>query len=146
MDDECDLNARLFAQEIPEVTSGQVEIMGIARKVGHCTKMALRSHDSRIDCIGVCVGFRGSRIKTIVDRLGYERIDLLRWSASPEEFIASALQPALVEKVTLYPAQHRAIVTVKTDQVSLVNGRGGINRELASRLCGWQIEIDELPA
>jgi transcription termination/antitermination protein NusA len=146
MDDECDLIARLFAQEIPEVTSGQVEIMGIARSVGYRTKMAVRSHDPRVDCIGVCVGNRGRRIKAIVDRLGFERIDLLRWSDSPEQMIASALQPAAIEKVTLYPAQHRALVIVKADQLSLVHGRGGINRELASRLCCWQIDIEVLPA
>lgn len=144
--DESDLIAELFAQEVPEVASGLVEIIGVARKVGHRSKVAVRSHDPNVDCIGVCVGVRGCRIKNIVDRLGGERIDLFRWSDSPEKLIANALQPAVIERVDLYTAQHRAVVVVKQEQVSLVNGHRGMNRELASRLCGWQIDIEQLPA
>ncbi len=145
MDNECDFIARLFAQEIPELASGVVEIMGIARDVGYRIKMALRSRDPGVDCIGVCVGIRGSRIKNIVDRLEGERIDLLRWNDAPAQLIANALQPAVIEKVDLYPAQHRAVVVVKPDQVSLVNGRRGMNRTLAARLCGWQIDVEQRP-
>ncbi len=135
--------ARLFAQEIPEIAAGIIEIKAIARKPGSRTKLALQSHDPRVDCVGACVGVRGARIRKIVDVLGGERIDLFRWHESPERLIATALQPALIAEVILHPAQHRAVVVVKADQVSLVEGRRGENQELASRLSGWQIEIKE---
>jgi N utilization substance protein A len=133
--------ARLFAQEVPEIASGVVEIKAIARKPGVRSKLLVQSRDPGIDAVGVCVGKRGSRIKRIVDQLDGERIDLFRWNDSPEELIANALQPAAIEKVILHPAQHRAVVVVKEDQRSWVEGRQGENRELASRLCGWLIEV-----
>jgi N utilization substance protein A len=97
-----------------------------------------------VDCIAACVGVRGHRIKNIVDELAGERIDLIRWIDSPEQLIANALQPAAIERVILHPAEKRAVVVVKPDQVSLVLGRGGENRQLASVLSGWQIEVQEL--
>ena len=141
--EETDLIARLFAQAIPEIAAGVIEIKAIARKPGSRSKLALESHDPRVDCIGACVGVRGARIKKIVAALGGERIDLHRWHESPERLIAHALQPAAIAEVVLHPAQHRAVVVVKADQVSLARGRRGENRELASRLCGWQIEVKE---
>jgi N utilization substance protein A len=136
--------ARLFAQEIPEVAAGSVEIKAIARKPGYRSKLALHARDPRLDCIGVCVGVRGFHIKNIVDALGGERIDLVRWQDTPERLIVNALQPASIERVRLYPEEHRAVVVVKPDQVSLVQGRGGYNRQLASELTGWQIDVEEL--
>jgi N utilization substance protein A len=96
-----------------------------------------------VDCIGACVGVRGFHIKNIVDELGSERIDLLRWDDSPERLITNALQPAVIERVILHPGERQAVVVVKHDQVSLVLGRQGENRRLASELSGWQIEVEE---
>ena len=139
-----DIIAELFSREVPEIAMGIIEIKAIARKAGYRTKVALRSQDPRVDCIGVCVGIRGHHIKNIVDELGAERIDLVRWNDSPEQLIANALQPAAIERVTLHPTEHRAVVVVKPDQVSLVLGRRGVNRQLASELSGWEIEVEEL--
>jgi N utilization substance protein A len=133
--------ARLFAQEIPEVASGVVEIKSIARLPGNRSKLALISHDTAVDCVGVCVGMRGCRIKKVCDQLDGERIDLVRWSDSPETLIAAALQPAALQSVALQPDKRRAVVTVDEEQLSLALGRGNANRDLASLLCGWVIEI-----
>ncbi len=143
---EGDVSAvvRLFAQEVPEIAAGTVEIKASARKPGYRCKLALHSPDPHVDCIGACVGIRGFRIKNIVDALGGERIDLVRWAESPEQLIVNALQPARIERVLLHPPAHRAVVVVRPDQVALVLGRGGLNRQLASELTGWQIEIEEL--
>jgi N utilization substance protein A len=139
--DEAEQIARLFAQEVPEIAAGIVEIKAIARKPGVRSKLALQSRSPRVDALGACVGVRGCRIRKIVDQLGAERIDLILWDDSPEKLIAKALQPAQIEWVILHPAQHRATVIVREDQLSLTVGRGDVNRELASRLCGWEIEV-----
>jgi N utilization substance protein A len=143
-DDDTSLIARLFAQEVPEIGAGRVEIKAIARKPGYRSKLALQSQDLSVDCIAACVGLRGFRIKAIVDALDGERIDLIRWDDSPERLITNALQPAVIEKVILHSAEHRAVVVVKPDQVSLALGMRGLNRELASKLSGWQIEVEEM--
>jgi N utilization substance protein A len=143
MSDDTDSVVRHFAQEIPEIAAGRIEIKAIARQPGYRTKLALHSQDPRVDCIVACVGVRGFRLKNIVDALSGERIDLLRWVDSPECLIVNALQPAVIEKVILHPAECRAVVVVKPDQVSLVLGRGGGNRQLASELSGWQIDVEE---
>jgi N utilization substance protein A len=143
-DDDCGLVAELFAREVPEIAAGSIEIKAIARKPGYRSKLALQSRDPHVDCIGVCVGIRGFRIKNIVDALSGERIDLIRWQDSPEQLVTNALQPAVIERVILHPAEHRAVVVVKADQVSLVLGRRGENRQLASELSGWQIDVEEL--
>ncbi len=135
---------RLFAQEVPEIAAGTVEIKAIARKPGYRSKLALHSQDPRVDCLGICVGVKGFRIKNIVDALGGERIDLVRWHDSPERLIINALQPATIENVILHLAEKRAVVVVKPDQVPLVLGRKGENRQLASELSGWQIDVEEL--
>src|ERR671936_17007 len=117
------------------------------RKVGHRAKIAVSSIDMKVDCVGACVGVRGSRIKNIVDELGGERIDIVRWNDSLQVLIPNALQPAQVEEVFLYARLGRAIVLVKEDQLSLAIGRRGKNVRLASKLVGWDIEImthDEL--
>jgi len=132
----------LFEQEVPEIAAGDVLIMAIARIAGSWSKLALQSQDPHVDCIAVCVGVKGSRIKKIMNSLGDERIDMVLWHDSPEDFIASALQPARIEKVVLKPAEHRAVVRVKHDQLSWALGPKGENRLLASELSGWLIEIE----
>src|SRR5262245_1462519 len=132
---------RLFEQEIPEIADGVITINAMAREPGYRTKVAVSSTDQRIDCVGACVGIRGNRIKNIVDELAGERIDIVRWNDDPEVLIPNALQPAAVEQVLLCDMIGRAIVLVKEDQLSLAIGRRGQNVRLASKLCGWEIEI-----
>ncbi|QGJ72132.1 Transcription termination protein NusA [Planctomycetales bacterium 10988] len=142
-----DLVQRLFEQEIPEIAEGVIQIKSIAREVGYRSKLAVHSVDQRVDCVGACVGVRGNRIKNIVDELGGERIDIVRWNDSLQPLIANALQPAEVEESILCQMLGRAIVLVREDQLSLAIGRKGQNVRLASKLVGWDIEVmtrDEL--
>ena len=132
---------RLFEQEIPEIAEGVITINAMAREPGYRTKVAVSSTDQRVDCVGACVGVRGNRIKNIVDELAGERIDIVRWSDDPQVLIPNALQPAEVEQVLLCEMLGRAIVLVREDQLSLAIGRRGQNVRLASKLCGWDIEI-----
>src|SRR5215472_5616416 len=142
-----DFVRRLFENEIPEIADRTIEIKAIAREAGYRSKIAVSSIDMKVDCVGACVGVRGSRIKNIVDELGGERIDIVRWNDSLQVMIPNALQPAQIEEVFLYVRLGRAIVLVKEDQLSLAIGRRGQNVRLASKLVGWDIEImthDEL--
>ena len=132
---------RLFEQEIPEITDGIIEVKAMAREPGYRTKVAVSSSDHRVDCVGACVGVRGNRIRNIVDELAGERIDIVRWSDDMQVLIPNALQPAEVEEVILCKMLGRAIVLVREDQLSLAIGRRGQNVRLASKLCGWDIEI-----
>ena len=132
---------RLFEQEIPEINDGVIMVNAIAREPGHRSKVAVSSSDQRVDCVGACVGVRGNRIKNIVDELGGERIDIVRWNDDAETLIRAALQPAEVDQVLLCDMIGRAIVLVREDQLSLAIGRKGQNVRLASKLCGWDIEI-----
>jgi N utilization substance protein A len=132
---------RLFEQEIPEIAEGVIEVRAISREPGYRTKVAVSSTDQRVDCVGACVGVRGNRIKNIVDELSSERIDIVRWSDDMNVLIPNALQPAEVEEVILCQMLGRAIVLVQEDQLSLAIGRRGQNVRLASKLCGWDIEI-----
>lgn len=132
---------RLFEQEIPEIGDGVIEIKAKAREPGYRTKIAVNSTDQRVDCVGACVGVRGNRIKNIVDELAGERIDIVRWSDDMQVLIPNSLQPAEVEEVILCQMLGRAIVLVSEDQLSLAIGRRGQNVRLASKLCGWDIEI-----
>lgn len=132
---------RLFEQEIPEIADGVIEIRSMAREPGYRTKVAVSSSDQRVDCVGACVGVRGNRIKNIVDELAGERIDIVRYSDDMQVLIPNALQPAEVEEVILCSMLGRAIVLVREDQLSLAIGRRGQNVRLASKLCGWDIEI-----
>jgi N utilization substance protein A len=136
-----DFVRRLFETEIPEIEDQTISIKAVAREAGHRTKVAVSSIDMKVDCVGACVGVRGSRIKNIIDELGGERIDIVRWNDSLQVLIPNALQPAAVEEVMLYPRLGRAIVLVKEDQLSLAIGRRGQNVRLASKLVGWDIEI-----
>jgi N utilization substance protein A len=138
---------RLFEQEIPEIADGVITIQAISREPGHRSKVAVSSSDQRVDCVGACVGVRGNRIKNIVDELAGERIDIVRYNEDAETLIRAALQPAEVDQVLLCNMLGRAIVLVREDQLSLAIGRKGQNVRLASKLCGWDIEImtnDEL--
>jgi N utilization substance protein A len=135
------LVARLFEQEIPEIADGVILIKAISREPGYRSKVAVSTTDPRVDCVGACVGVRGNRIKNIVDELAGERIDIVRWEDDPQTLIPNALQPAEIEEVILCQMMGRAIVLVREDQLSLAIGRRGQNVRLASKLCGWDIEI-----
>ncbi len=140
---------KLFENEIPEILDAVIEIKGIAREPGYRTKIAVYSSDQRVDCVGACIGMRGSRIKNVTDELNNERIDVVPWSSDMQVFIPNALRPAEVEEVILCTMLGRAVVLVKQDQRSLAIGRKGQNVRLASKLCGWDVEImtrDELEA
>jgi N utilization substance protein A len=136
-----DFVRRLFEQEIPEIADRTITIRSIAREAGYRTKIAASSIDQKVDAVGACVGVRGSRIKNIIDELGGERIDIVRWNESLQVMVPNALQPAVIEEIMLYPRLGRAIVLVKEDQLSLAIGRRGQNVRLASKLVGWDIEI-----
>jgi len=131
----------LFEQEIPELAEEVISIKSISREPGYRSKVAVSSVDSQVDPIAVCVGYRGSRIKAVREELAGEHIDVVRWSDDPEVMIPNALQPATVEQVLLCDMIGRAIVLVQEDQLSLAIGRRGQNVRLASKLCGWDIEI-----
>lgn len=132
---------RLFEQEIPELAEEVISINSISREPGYRSKVAVSSVDSQIDPIAVCVGYRGSRIKAVREELAGEHIDVVRFSEDPQVLIPNALQPAEVEQVLLCDLIGRAIVLVQEDQLSLAIGRRGQNVRLASKLCGWDIEI-----
>jgi N utilization substance protein A len=138
---------RLFEIEVPEIAEHVIEIKALSREAGYRSKVAVASIDQQVDCVGACVGVRGTRIKNIVEELAGERIDIVRWNESLQVLIPNALQPAEVEDVILCPMIGRAIVLVAEDQLSLAIGRRGQNVRLASKLSGWDIEImtpDEL--
>jgi N utilization substance protein A len=137
----------LFEQEIPEIQDRTIEIKQVAREAGYRSKVAVSSIDMKVDCVGACVGVRGSRIKNVIDEINGERIDIVRWNDSMQVMIPNALQPAEIMDVQLYPRLGRAIVLVAEDQLSLAIGRRGQNVRLASKLVGWDIDImtmDEL--
>src|SRR5262245_28772088 len=137
----------LFEQEIPESQDRTIEIKQVAREAGYRSKVAVSSIDMKVDCVGACVGVRGSRIKNVIDEINGERIDIVRWNDSMQVMIPNALQPAEISDVQLYPRLGRAIVLVAEDQLSLAIGRRGQNVRLASKLVGWDIDImtmDEL--
>ncbi len=133
--------ARLFAQEVPEIYDGIIEIKAVARDPGSRAKMAVLSHDSSIDPVGACVGMRGSRVQAVVQELQGEKIDIIPWSADPATFVVNALAPAEVSKVVLDEENRRIEVVVPDDQLSLAIGRRGQNVRLASQLTRWDIDI-----
>ncbi|MGD9538979.1 MAG: transcription termination factor NusA [Alphaproteobacteria bacterium] len=133
--------AKLFAQEVPEIYDGIIEIKAVARDPGSRAKIAVISRDSGIDPVGACVGMRGSRVQAVVSELQGERIDIIQWSQNPATFIVNALAPAEVTKVVLDEDAHRVEVVVPDDQLSLAIGRRGQNVRLASQLTGWSIDI-----
>jgi N utilization substance protein A len=132
---------RLFAQEVPEIYDGVIEIRAVARDPGSRAKIAVISKDSSIDPVGACVGMRGVRVQAVVQELQGERIDIIPWVAEDAAFIVNALAPAEVTKVVLDEDTHRVEVVVPDEQLSLGIGRRGQNVRLASQLTGWQIDI-----
>ncbi len=132
---------KLFDLEVPEICEGIVEIKSIARSPGERTKIAVVSKDEKIDCVGACVGIRGSRVKNIIDELRGEKIDIIRWSQDIKEFIKASLSPAVVSMIELKREDKKAKVLVATDQLSLAIGKRGQNVRLASNLVGWAIDV-----
>ena len=133
--------AKLFAQEVPEIYDGIIEIKAVARDPGSRAKIAVISRDSGIDPVGACVGMRGSRVQAVVGELQGEKIDIVPWSPDPATFVVNALAPAEVAKVVMDEEQRRIEVVVPDDQLSLAIGRRGQNVRLASQLTGWDIDI-----
>jgi transcription termination/antitermination protein NusA len=133
--------AKLFAQEVPEIYDGIIEIKAVARDPGSRAKIAVISRDSGIDPVGACVGMRGSRVQAVVGELQGEKIDIVPWSPDPATFVVNALAPAEVAKVVMDEEQRRVEVVVQDDQLSLAIGRRGQNVRLASQLTGWDIDI-----
>ena len=131
----------LFELEVPEVAENIIEIKALAREAGYRTKVAVASLDTKVDAVGACVGVRGSRIKNIVDELGGEKIDIVRWNDSSKILIANSLKPAEVAEIALCFELGRATVVVTDDQLSLAIGKRGQNVRLAARLTGWDIDI-----
>jgi N utilization substance protein A len=136
-----ELVKRLFEQEIPEVADFVVEVKAIAREAGFRTKIAVATLDQNVDCVGACVGVKGSRIRNIVDELHGEKIDIVRWNDSPEIMIVEALKPAEIASLELDYAENKAVVYVHPEQQSLAIGRKGQNVRLASKLTGWDLDI-----
>jgi len=132
---------KLFELEVPEIYEGIVEIKSIAREAGERTKIAVFSKDEKVDCVGACVGMRGSRVKSIIEELRGEKIDIVRWHEDAREFIKASLAPAKVNKIELDRENKRAKVLVSSDQLSLAIGKKGQNVRLASKLVGWEIDV-----
>jgi len=133
--------AKLFAQEVPEIYDGIIDIKAVARDPGSRAKIAVLSHDSSIDPVGPCIGMRGSRVQAVVGELQGEKIDIIQWSDDPASFIVNALAPAEVAKVVLDEDNNKIEVVVPDEQLSLAIGRRGQNVRLASQLSGWDIDI-----
>lgn len=134
---------KVFYLEIPEIANGLVEIKEIAREAGSRSKVAIWSDAENVDPVGSCVGQRGSRIQTIINELGGEKIDIIEWSEDASKFISNALAPAKVISIELDEAEHKAVVKVDSDKLSLAIGKNGQNVRLAARLTGWKIDIIE---
>ena len=132
---------RLFELEVPEISDGTVEIRSIAREAGSRTKLAVWASDPNIDPVGTCVGPRGGRVGAVVDELGGEKMDIIKYSEDPAEFVAAALSPADVLQVITYPGTKNCRVIVPDDQLSLAIGKEGQNARLAARLTGYKIDI-----
>ncbi|MHC4912533.1 MAG: transcription termination factor NusA [Planctomycetota bacterium] len=136
-----DFIRRLFELEVPEIAENIIEIRALMREAGYRTKVAVASLDEKVDPVGACVGVRGSRIKNIVEELGGEKIDIVRWNESSQVLIANGLMPAKVSEIALCFELGRATVVVDEDQLSLAIGKHGQNVRLAARLTGWDIDI-----
>lgn len=136
-----DFVRKLFELEVPEILEEVIEIKGIARESGHRTKIAVFSTDSEVDCVGACVGVRGVRIKSVVDELNGEKIDIVKWSDTPEELLPNALKPAGVSGIVLSSEERSASIVVPDEQFSLAIGKRGQNVRLASRLTDWNLDV-----
>lgn len=132
---------KLFAIEAPEIETGVVEIKSVAREAGSRSKIAVFSNDEHIDPVGSCVGQKGTRVNTITSELGGEKIDIIPWSVDPKTFVTNSLSPAKVLSIDINEKEHKAVVEVAPDQLSLAIGKGGQNVRLAAKLTGWRIDI-----
>jgi transcription termination/antitermination protein NusA len=132
---------RLFEAEVNEISDRTVEIRGIAREAGFRTKVAVWSSDPKVDPVGACVGMRGARVKNIVRELNNEKVDIIRWSEDPKEFVREALKPAELRSITVDEAAHTVHVTVDEIDLSKAIGRKGQNARLSSRLMGWDVQV-----
>lgn len=132
---------KLFAIEAPEIQNGVVEIKSIAREAGARSKIAVSSNDEHIDPVGSCVGQKGTRVNTITNELGGEKIDIIPWSEDPKVFVSNSISPAKVLSIEVNEKEHKAVVEVSDDQLSLAIGKGGQNVRLAAKLTGWRIDI-----
>lgn len=132
---------RLFELEVPEIYDGTVEIKNISREPGSRTKIAVYSREENVDPVGACVGQRGTRVQNIVDELRGEKIDIIKWSSNPAEFISASLSPAKVLRVDVNESDKSAKVIVPDFQLSLAIGKEGQNARLAAKLTGWKIDI-----
>ena len=135
------LVVRLFELEVPEITNGIIEIYGIDREAGSRTKIAVFSNDPEIDSIGACIGFKGSRVNSIVEELQGEKIDIINYDKDVKIFIKNALSPAEINEVFINDKKKQSLVVVRDDQLSLAIGKEGQNARLAARLTGWKIDI-----
>jgi N utilization substance protein A len=136
-----DFLKKLFEEEVPEISTGVIEVMGVARDPGHRAKIAVKSYDHNLDPVGACVGIRGTRVQSITNELQGERIDIIEWKASPAEYLVASLAPAEVSKIVLDEEEQRIDVVVPEDKLSIAIGRRGQNVRLASILTGWNIDI-----
>ncbi|MCF7848881.1 MAG: transcription termination factor NusA [Kiritimatiellales bacterium] len=138
-----DFVRRLFELEVSEITDGTMEIKGIAREAGFRSKVAVISHDERVDPVGACVGIRGMRVKNIVRELSGEKIDIVRWSDEIKTLITNSLAPAKLKHVEADEETRTVTVTVEPDQLSLAIGKRGQNARLTSKLTGWRVDIQK---
>ena len=137
----------LFRLEVSEIAEGVVEIMGVARDPGYRSKLAVRTHDEKVDPVGACVGLKGARVRNIVRELGGEKIDIVRWSDDIKQYVTQALAPAKLETIEVDPEGRNTVhVTVAPDQYSLAIGKRGQNVRLTSKLTGWNVEITKAMA
>ncbi len=132
---------RLFELEVSEISDGTVEIKGIAREAGYRSKIAVHSHEEKVDPVGACVGMRGIRVKNIVRELSGEKIDIVRWSDDIRTFVTNSLAPAKLRNVSIEEAEHKVCVQVDNDQLSLAIGKKGQNARLTAKLTGWKVDI-----
>ena len=135
------LVAKLFEEEIPEIADGIVEVKSVSREAGSRTKIAVWSNDKNVDAIGACIGAKGTRVQNVVDELGGEKIDIVRYSEDPAEFIRASLNPAEVISLDVNVEEKEAHVIVPFHQLSLAIGKEGQNARLAARLTGYKIDI-----
>ena len=134
---------KLFQLEVSEIADGTVQLKGIAREAGVRTKVAVASGDSKVDPVGACVGMRGARVKNIVRELNNEKVDIIKWSDDPKEFVVEALKPAKIKSIEINEADKRVKVTVDEDQLSIAIGKKGQNARLTAKLTGWEVDIEK---
>jgi transcription termination/antitermination protein NusA len=138
-----DFVRKLFELEVSEIADKTVEIKGIAREAGYRTKIAVLSHDEKVDPVGACVGMRGMRVKNIVRELSGEKIDIIRWDANVRQYVNNALAPAKLRNLVIDEGRHSVKIIVDPDQLSLAIGKKGQNARLTAKLTSWNIEIEK---